>query len=482
MRKHTAQTAAAAGLAGMVLAGLAGPAAAAPVHQPTARYIVRTASPAATATVAADVERAGGNVQNVYSRVLAGVSADLTAAQAEALALNGDVTSVTRDQVFHATSTQTGAPWGLDRIDQRTTGGDSTYRYDTTGAGVTAFVIDTGVRLSHSQFGGRAVSGVDFVDGDSNASDCAGHGTHVAGSIAGSTYGVAKAAKVVSVRVLDCSGSGSGSNIIRALDWVSAHKPAGPAVVNLSLGGDAFPLIDEAVERTVAAGIPVVVAAGNSATDACDESPARAPHAITVAATAITDARPSWSNFGRCVDLFAPGSAIRSASNASDSATAVMSGTSMATPHVVGAVARYLQRHPTSTPAQTTSALLGATTAHEVTGLAGSPDRLLYVAPPATAPGTPTKVTVSTDQTTRAATLSWAPPTSNGGAKISGYRLTRSGTDAQGRGPVTVTVAATTARYTFKGLTKGSTYSVTVRAVNRVGAGSTVARTTARLR
>src|SRR5215218_9302323 len=168
MRKHTAQAAAAAGFAGMVLAGLAGPAAAAPVQQPTARYIVRTASTAATATVAADVERAGGDVQNVYGRVLAGLSADLTAAQAEALALNGDVTAVTRDQMFYATSTQTDAPWGLDRIDQRTTGGDSTYRYDTTGAGVTAFVIDTGVRLSHSQFGGRAVSGVDFVDGDNN--------------------------------------------------------------------------------------------------------------------------------------------------------------------------------------------------------------------------------------------------------------------------------------------------------------------------
>jgi subtilisin family serine protease len=482
MRKHTARTAAAAGCAGMLLAGLAGPATAAPVHEPTRRYIVRTDSAAVTETVADGVKHAGGDVAGVYGKVLPGLSVNLTRDQAEALEANSDVTSVTPDQVFHATTTQAAAPWDLDRIDQRATEGNSTYRYDTTGAGVTAFLIDTGVRLGHTEFGGRAVSGFDFVEGDTDASDCAGHGTHVAGSIAGSTYGVAKSVKVVSVRALDCNGAGFGGDIIDALDWVTAHKPAGPAVVNLSLGGDAFPLLDQAVERTVAAGIAVVVAAGNSGADACTESPARAPHAITVAATTSADARPSWSNFGSCVDLFAPGAGIRSASNDSDSATEVMSGTSMAAPHVVGAAARYLEGHPTSTPAQTTSALLSTATADQVTGLTGSPDRLLYVRPPATAPGAPRKVAVRTNQTSRTATLRWAAPRSKGGAKITGYRVTRNGKDTRGRGPVTVTVRASRTSYTFKKLRKGSTYSVTVRAVNTVGAGSAVRKATAKLR
>lgn len=245
---------------------------------------------------------------------------------------------------------------------------------------MTAFVLDTGIRSQHSQFGGRVSSGYDFVDGDRVASDCNGHGTHVAGTIGGSTYGAAKGVHYVAVRVMNCEGEGWVSDIIAGLDWVVAHRPAGPSLVNLSLGGDAYPALDQAVERTVAAGIPVVVAAGNSGGDACDESPARAPHAITVAATDASDDRPYWSNYGRCIDLFAPGVGIRSASNTSNSSTEVMSGTSMAAPHVTGVVARYLQAYPVATPAQVSTALLSAATRDKVKDTDGSPNRMLYAA------------------------------------------------------------------------------------------------------
>ena len=481
MKKHVAWIAIAAGFTGLALGAVAVPAAAAPV-EPTSRYVVRTTSVAATSAVAADVRQDGGDVEGVYGAVLPGLSATLTADQAAELVAHDAVVSVTRDEVVRASSVQTSAPWDLDRLDQRAATANSTYRYDTTGRGVTAYVIDSGVRLDHSQFGGRAVSGYDFVDGDTVATDCEGHGTHVAGTVAGSTYGVAKAVQVVSVRVLDCEGAGYASDIIDALDWVVAHKDSRPAVANLSLGGRAFPLLDEAVERTVAAGVTVVVAAGNEGVDACSQSPARAPHALTVAATTSTDAKPTWSNFGSCVDLFAPGAGIRSAGVASTTATAVMNGTSMATPHVVGAVARYLQTHPTATPAQATSTLTGSATTQVVQNRTGSPDRLLYLAPPATAPGRPTRVAVRVDNTAKADTLSWAPPTTNGGSVVTGYRVTRSGKDARGRGPVTVTLPATARAHTFKNLRTGTSYTLTVRALNAVGAGAAVTRTAAALR
>lgn len=474
---------ASAGLVAIAVGAAALPAGAAPTPAaPAGRYIVRTDTAAGASALARALQRDGGDVDHVYAEVFPGVAATLTARQVRRLRADDAVAVVVPDQRVHATTVQSKPVWGLDRVDQRGTAGNASYRYDTTGKGVTAFLLDTGLRTGHHQFGSRAVSGYDFVDGDRDAADCEGHGTHVAGTVGGSSYGVAKGVKLVSVRVLDCDGGGYVSDIMKALDWVVAHKPSGPAVVNLSLGGDAFPLLDRAVERTVAAGVPVVVAAGNDDVNACEQSPARAPQAITVAATGRDDRRAPFSNFGRCVDLFAPGVDIRSASNRSSTAAEVMSGTSMAAPHVTGVVARYLQSHPRSTPAQTTAALLATTTPREVGDRAGSPDRLLYAAPAATAPGVPTRVTAKKADAARTATLAWSPPAHDGGKAVTGYRVTRNGKDARGAGPVTVTVPASARSHTFAGLRTGSGYTLTVRAVNALGTGATVSQQVAALR
>ena len=212
--------------------------------------------------MAVDVDAAGGEIKNRYKRVYPGFSAELTEEQARALKSDPQVESIIADGIVHSTTTQTTPTWGLDRIDQRPTAGDGTYRYIATGAGVTAYIVDTGIRFSHSQFGGRAVSGYDFVDDDANASDCDGHGTHVAGTVGGSTYGVAKGVSLVGVRVLDCEGSGCVSDVIAGIDWVATHH-SGPSVLSMSLGGGAFGPLDEAVEAASAAGVTVVVAAGN---------------------------------------------------------------------------------------------------------------------------------------------------------------------------------------------------------------------------
>jgi subtilisin family serine protease len=483
MKRQTKALLAATGLASITATGLVLPAAAAPSAPPVAaRYIVRTDSADSADGVAHQLRRSGGDVNHVYSSVLTGLSATLTPAQVQGLRADGKVESVIPDRVFHSTSVQSNPTWGLDRIDQRATTGTTTYRYDTTGRGVTAFILDTGLRFGHRQFADRALSGIDFVDYDDDASDCEGHGTHVAGSVGGSTYGVAKAVTLVGVRVLDCDGAGYASDIISALDWVVAVKPAGPAVVNMSLGGPELSLLDEAVERTVAAGVPVVVAAGNDNDNACSQSPARAPHAITVAATDSKDRRAWFSNYGSCVDVFAPGVSVRSAANDSNTATAVLSGTSMAAPHVTGVVARYQQTHPHSTPAQTTAALVGAATTRRVQDRAGSPDRLLYAAARPTAPGAPARVTARKSDRAKTATLSWSTPVNNGGSSVTAYRVTRNGRDSRGKGPVTVTVSARTKSYTFSRLRKGSAYTLTVRAVNAVGAGSVVSKSVTKLR
>jgi subtilisin family serine protease len=223
------------GLAAIAATAVALPAQAAPVDRTPSRYLVRTDSARSAAVVARDLRRGGADVGHVYSAVLPGLSARLTADQVRTLRSRGSVESVIPDPVFHSTTVQTNPTWGLDRIDQRKAAGSTTYRYDTTGRGVTAFVVDTGIRMRHSQFGSRALSGIDLVDGDDDASDCEGHGTHVAGTVGGSTYGVAKAVTLVGVRVLDCEGSGYASDIIAGLDWVVSVRPSGPSVVNLSL-------------------------------------------------------------------------------------------------------------------------------------------------------------------------------------------------------------------------------------------------------
>ncbi|MET0693572.1 MAG: S8 family serine peptidase [Propionibacteriaceae bacterium] len=485
MRTRALVLASAVSLLAITAAGL--PPASADKVAPTAtttRYLVRTTSaPKTDSPVVKTVRRSGGSVEHVYSKVFNGFSAELTPDQVKTLRADPKVEAVVPDGVAHATADQLNPTWGLDRIDQRATKGTKYYRYGTSGAGVTVYVVDTGVRLTHTQFGGRATSGYDFVDYDSNASDCNGHGTHVAGTIGGATYGVAKSVKIVSVRVLDCEGSGYWSDIIAGLDWVVAHKASGPAVINMSLGGGYQEDVDAAVARTVAAGIPVVVAAGNSDDDAYYYSPSGEPSAITVAATDSADHRSFFSNYGSSVDLFAPGEDVRSASNSSNTGSEVMSGTSMASPHVVGVVARYLQTHPKSTPAQTTAAVLAATTPRAVKDPAGSPNRLAYAAPPkAVAPGLSTQVAATKNDKKKTGTLKWSAPVNDGGAAITGYRVTRDGKSSTGQGPVTIAVSATTKSYTFTKLKKGSAYTLSVRAVNSAGVGGSVAKKITKLK
>ncbi|SFR28488.1 Serine protease, subtilisin family [Lentzea waywayandensis] len=327
--------------------------------------------------------RFGGTVEREY-KTFGGFNVKLTEKQAKRLAADPSVEFVEADQVVHTQATQTNPPsWGLDRIDQRNLPLNSSYSYTSTGAGVTAYVIDTGVRISHSTFGGRAANGRDFVDNDNVAQDGNGHGTHVAGTIAGSQYGVAKAAKIVAVRVLDNAGSGTLAGVAAGIDWVGANAVK-PAVANLSLGGGANATLDTAVRNAVAKGVTFAVAAGNSNANASGFSPARVTEAITVGSTDRTDARSSFSNFGAVLDIFAPGRDITSAWNTSDSATSTISGTSMATPHVAGAAARYLSTNASATPAQVASYLVGQSTPSKVTNPGtGSPNRLLYLAPTA---------------------------------------------------------------------------------------------------
>ncbi|WP_405815279.1 S8 family peptidase [Streptomyces sp. NBC_01390] len=324
----------------------------------------------------------GGTVRKTFSTALNGYTATLSAAEARRLAADPAVATVEQNQTVHVDATQSSAPWGLDRIDQAALPLSGTYTYpDTAGAGVTAYVIDTGVRITHSQISGRATNGYDAVDGDNVAQDGNGHGTHVATTIAGSTYGVAKAARIVAVRVLDNAGSGTTAGVIAGIDWVTANH-SGPSVANMSLGGGASTSLDTAVSNSIASGVTYAIAAGNSSANASSYSPARVAAAITVGATTSTDARASYSNFGSVLDIFAPGSSITAGWNTSDTATNTISGTSMATPHVAGAAAVYLAGHTSATPAQVATALTGGATTGVVTSPGtGSPNRLLKLVP-----------------------------------------------------------------------------------------------------
>jgi subtilisin family serine protease len=344
---------------------------------------------------AAAASRAGARVSEVYTQVFPGFAAELPAAARDALVRRADVIAVTPDHIATLSSTsgtQSGATWGLHRIDQRALPLNSTYNYPGNGAGVRAYVIDSGILASHVDLASRVTGGRTWVNDGNGTSDCNGHGTHVAGTIGGTTWGVAKGVTLVPLRVFACTGGASYSVIIASLDWVIANHPAGSrGVVNMSLGGPGDSNLDAAVARTVSAGIPVVVAAGNSSADACGSSPARAVSATTVGATTSTDARASYSNFGTCLDLFAPGSAINSAWYTSTTATNRISGTSMASPHVAGAMALVLAAEPSLTPAAAEGRLLDAATTGVVTSAGtGSPNLLLHVAPAAPAPVVPT--------------------------------------------------------------------------------------------
>ena len=331
------------------------------------------------ATLAQTLVRAHGAAHRfTYTHAIKGFAAAMSDAAAAALARNPQVAYVEQDQVMEAVTTEANATWGLDRIAQRALPLNGSYSYTPTGAGVTAYIIDTGIRFDHVEFGGRAVTGVDEVTAGGNAADCNGHGTHVSGTVGGATYGVAKGVRLVAVRVLDCSGSGSTSGVIAGIDWVTANH-ATPAVANMSLGGGASSALDDAVRRSISAGVTYAIAAGNSSADACGSSPSRVTEAITVGATTSTDARASYSNFGTCLDVFAPGSSITSAWYTSSTATNTISGTSMATPHVTGTAALYLQTNPSAAPSAVASAIVtSATTGVVASAGTGSPNRLLY--------------------------------------------------------------------------------------------------------
>lgn len=323
--------------------------------------------------------RVGGVVNRTYSSALHGYSAKMTEAQAKRLAADPAVAYVEQNRTFHIMDTQANPlSWGLDRVDQRALPLDKSYTYSTKASNVHAYIIDTGINLTHNDFGGRATSGHDFVDNDTDATDCNGHGTHVAGTVGGTAHGVAKGVNLVAVRVLDCKGSGTFEQVIAGIDWVTANAVK-PAVANMSLGGSADQAVDVAVSKSIASGVTYGIAAGNSNANACNDSPARVPEAITVGATTLTDRRASYSNFGTCVDIFAPGSNITSDWMGSKTATNTISGTSMATPHVVGASALYLADNPSAKPAQVRDALVSAGTTGVVGGAgSGSPNVLLY--------------------------------------------------------------------------------------------------------
>ncbi|QRK05921.1 S8 family serine peptidase [Archangium violaceum] len=320
----------------------------------------------------------GGQVLHTYSAALKGFAVRLPAARLQRLLEDPRVAYVEEDGFVQASASQSNATWGIDRTDQRALPLNSTYSYNADGTGVHAYIVDTGVKLTHTEFTGRMGNGYDAVTSGGTANDCNGHGTHVAGSTAGTTYGIAKKATVHPVRVLDCNGSGTNAGVIAGVDWVTANHVK-PAVANMSLGGGASSTLDNAVTNSVNAGVVYAVAAGNDNKDACNYSPARAAAALTVGSTASNDSRSSFSNFGSCVDIFAPGSSITSAWYTSDTATNTISGTSMASPHVAGVAALYLQCNPGATPSQVEAALEGNATSGVLTSIgSGSPNLLLY--------------------------------------------------------------------------------------------------------
>ena len=352
------------------------------------RYIVvfknTVGNPAAEA---ANVMRGlGGQVHFTYTHAIKGFAATIPEAALQGILRNPNVDYVEQDQTVSANADQPTPTWGLDRIDQRDLPLDNNYHYNYTGAGVHAFIIDTGIRSSHGEFADRWQQGKNFVAKNwrsapdaNDTEDCNGHGTHVAATVGGTTYGVAKGVTLIPVRVLDCRGSGSWSGVIAGINYVAGSDSNLKRVANMSLGGGASDAVDAAVEGAVAAGVTMVVAAGNDGADACNSSPARAPKAITVGATGSSDARTSWSNYGTCVDIFAPGLGITSAWNTSDSATNTISGTSMASPHVTGVAALALAADSTATPTAVTTLITGTATADVVTSEgSGSPNKLLY--------------------------------------------------------------------------------------------------------
>jgi subtilisin family serine protease len=332
-----------------------------------------------------------------YRAAIKGFAGRLSPAAVAALRNDPRIAYIEEDQEVHVVGTQPNPPsWGLDRIDQVSLPLNASYTYNQTGAGVDAYIIDTGIRTTHQDFGGRAVAGYDAVTAGGTAADGNGHGTHVAGTVGGTTYGVAKGVHLVAVRVLDNSGSGTTAGVIAGIDWVTTDHTTRLAVANMSLGGGVSTALDDAVRRSIADGVVYAIAAGNSSADASTASPARVAEAITVGATDINDGFASFSNYGPLVDILAPGVDITSAWRTSDVATNTISGTSMATPHVAGAAALYREANPAATPAQVQSGLIAAASTNKITGVpSGTANRLLYALfgappPPPPPPAAPT--------------------------------------------------------------------------------------------
>jgi subtilisin family serine protease len=324
------------------------------------------------------VSRFGGKVFLTYEHALRGFAIRMTPEQARALSAAPEVEYVEENGRVSISENQPDPTWGIDRIDQHDLPLNQSYLYNASGKGVHAYIIDTGIRISHQEFGGRAEHSFDSFSDGQKGNDCNGHGTHVAATVGGNLYGVAKGVQLHAVRVLNCDGSGSIAGVIAGVDWVANNRVL-PAVANMSLGGGKSDALDDAVRRAIGSGVTFVVAAGNENQDACTRSPARTPEAITVGATGNKDQRASFSNWGRCVDVFAPGSEILSAWPTDDASTRVLNGTSMASPHVAGVAALFLERNGSASPSAVTAALVDNSTPGKV-GSAGrcSPNRLMF--------------------------------------------------------------------------------------------------------
>ena len=380
----------------------------------------------------------GARADGVFSNALKGFAAEMTPEQAKLLSLDGRVKYVEEDGIVTAAATESNAPWHLDRMDQRALPLSTTYDYSPDGSGVHIYIIDSGIRVTHTDFGGRASVAYDNVGDGQNGNDCYGHGTHVAGIAGSSTYGVAKGASLHAVRVLNCSGSGSVSGLILAVDWLTTNH-ASPAVANISLdAGGLSTALENSIQNSINSGITYAIAAGNSNIDACTTSPAHTPNALTVGASTIIDSRAGFSNYGACVDLFAPGMSVTSLSNADDVSARTMSGTSMASPAVAGAAALYLGSHPSASPATVAQAIKGAATTGVITSPGvNSPNSLLYSwldGGPAPTP-TPTPVMTPTPTPTPVATPTPNPtptptPTPNPNAHITIRKQTRNNGNA----------------------------------------------------
>jgi subtilisin family serine protease len=372
----------------------AGPA---PVHgrSATDRYIVvfdKGSSRASVREAKVKARDKGAKVHHTYSNALDGFAATLSESALSELRNNKHVSFIEADHKVSVSDTQSPATWGIDRIDQRDRPLNNSYTYQRSGAGVKAYIIDTGMRRTHSEFSGRATSGFSAINDGRGTDDCNGHGTHVAGTVGGETYGVAQDVSLVAVRVLDCQGNGTDSGVIAGIDWVTGNHTAGtPAVANMSLGGGVSSALDTAVNNSINDGVTYALAAGNDyGANACNSSPSRVAAGLTVGSTTSTDARSDFSNIGSCLDLFAPGSSITSSWIGSDTATNTISGTSMATPHVTGAAAVYLQGNPGASPATVSNAIVSSATTGRLTGIGtGSPNRLLYSDPGGTTPPPP---------------------------------------------------------------------------------------------